>query len=88
MFVTLRLQLYRASDLSTQIGTLYGADVKVADYSTAGGDGSGLVSIQCSASVPATAVAAYGGSIVVVPSLSFVGAQGAYKIRLPAFWKE
>lgn len=88
MFVTLRLQIYRASDLSTQIGTLYGADVKVSDYSAAGGDGSGLVSIQCSASVPATAVSAYGGSIVVVPALSFVGAQGSYKIRLPAFWKE
>lgn len=88
LFVTLRLQIYRASDLSTQIGTLYGSDIKVADYSTSGGDGSGLISLQCSASVPASAVASYGGSIVVVPALSFVGAQGSYKIRLPAFWKE
>lgn len=88
MFVTLRLQIYRASDLSTQIGVIYGGDVKVPDYSTSGGDGSGLISLQCSASVPASAVAAYGGSIVVVPALSFVGAQGSYKIRLPAFWKE
>ncbi|HGL7014091.1 TPA: phage tail fiber protein [Klebsiella pneumoniae] len=88
MFVTLRLQIYRASDLSTQIGVIYGGDVKVPDYSTSGGDGSGLISLQCAASVPAAAVAAYGGSIVVVPALSFVGAQGSYKIRLPAFWKE
>ncbi|HIH9503966.1 TPA: phage tail fiber protein [Klebsiella quasipneumoniae subsp. quasipneumoniae] len=88
MFVTLRLQLYRASDLSTQIGTLYGADVKVPDYSASGGDDSGLISLQCAASVPASAVAAYGGSIVAVPALSFVGAQGSYKIRLPAFWKD
>lgn len=87
MFVTLRLQVYSAADLTTQIGTLYGGDVKVSDYSASGGDGSGLVSIQCSASVPASAIAAYGGSIVVVPALSFVGAQGSYKIRLPAFWK-
>lgn len=88
MFVTLRLQIYRASDPSTQIGVIYGGDVKVADYSTSGGDGSGLISLQCAASVPAAAVAAYGGSIVAVPALSFVGAQGSYKIRLPAFWKE
>lgn len=88
MFVTLRLQIYRATDLSTQLGIVYGGDVKVPDYSTSGGDGSGLISLQCSASVPASAVAAYGGSIVVVPALSFVGAQGSYKIRLPAFWKE
>ncbi|EPY1497627.1 phage tail fiber protein [Klebsiella quasipneumoniae] len=88
LFVTLRLQLYRASDPSTQIGVIYGGDVKVPDYSTSGGDGSGLVSLQCSASVPASAVAAYGGSIVAVPTFSLVGAQGSYKIRLPAFWKE
>ncbi|MCK6037952.1 phage tail fiber domain-containing protein [Klebsiella quasipneumoniae] len=88
MFVTLRLQIYRATDLSTQLGIVYGGDVKVPDYSTSGGDGSGLISLQCSASVPASAVAAYGGSIVVVPALSFVGAQGSYKIRLPAFWRE
>lgn len=87
MFVTLRLQIYRASDPSTQIGVIYGGDVKVADYSTSGGDGSGLISLQCAASVPAAAVAAYGGSIVAVPALSFVGAQGSYKIRLPAFWR-
>ncbi len=88
MFVTLRLQIYRASDPSTQIGVIYGGDVKVADYSTSGGDGSGLISLQCAASVPAAAVAAYGGSIVAVPALSFVGARGSYKIRLPAFWRD
>ncbi|WP_192871238.1 hypothetical protein [Klebsiella quasipneumoniae] len=88
LFVTLRLQLYRASDLSTSIGVIYGGDVKVSDYATSDGDGSGLVSLQCSASVPASAVAAYGGSIVAVPTFSLVGAQGSYKIRLPAFWKE
>ncbi|MDC6598186.1 hypothetical protein L1P88_29000, partial [Klebsiella pneumoniae] len=88
LFVTLRLQLYRASDLSTPIGVIYGGDVKVSDYSTSGGDESGLVSLQCSASVPASAVAAYGGSIVAVPTFSLVGAHGSYKIRLPAFWKE
>ncbi|HHS9494980.1 TPA: hypothetical protein ACTW0G_001344 [Raoultella planticola] len=88
LFIALRLRIYRAGDLSTLIGVIYGSDVKVSDYSTNGGDGSEYISLQCAASVPASAIAAYGGSIVVVPAISFVGAKGSYKIRLPAFWKE
>lgn len=87
LVVNLRLAVYKASDMNTLLTTYYGGDVKLSDYSSIDGDGSGLITLQCHASVPTSAVADYGGSIVVVPALHFIGAVGSYKIRLPAFWR-
>ncbi len=87
LVINMRLLVYKASDLSTPVATYYGGDVKISDYSAANGDASGKVTMVCSASVPATTVAAYGGPLVVVPALHFIGAIGSYNIRLPAFWR-
>lgn len=84
--MSLRLQFYKASDPSTQLGVIYGGDVKISTRTTTGGDNSGLISLYCYASVPSSALSGLGGGLIVKPALSLIGAVGSFKIRLPVFW--
>lgn len=86
----LRLSIFSADDLTTQIKVIYGADVKLSTYLTATGTtatSGDFIAVEVLGGVSVSDLVGVYGSIVVVPSIQMLGVIGSYEIRTPAFWK-